>query len=57
MPTFDDAFDGVRTALKQQFGLAACEFDGLGPFEAMVAVVLDRAVKGGHWRDGLDGLG
>jgi endonuclease III related protein len=57
MPTLDHAFDAVRTALIRQFSTATEEFEGLGPFEAMVAVVLDRSLGGGRWRAALDGLG
>ncbi len=56
MPTLDDAFEAVRTALVEHFGPAANDFEGLAPFEAMVAVVLDRAMGGSRWRAALDGL-
>ena len=35
----------------------ADDFEGLAPFEAMVAVFLDRALGGARWRAALDGLG
>jgi endonuclease III related protein len=57
MPTLDDAFGAVRTALIRHFGPARDDFEGLAPFDAMVAVVLDRALGGGRWRAALDGLG
>ena len=41
----------------RHFGPATDEFEGLAPFEAMVAVVLDRALGGARWRAALDGLG
>jgi endonuclease III related protein len=56
MPTFDDAFDGVRAALTRQFGSAPREFEDLAAFDAMVAVLLDRSLGAGRWRLALDGL-
>ena len=56
MPTLDDAFDAVCTALIRQFGPAADDFEGLTPFETMIAVVLDRGFGAGRWRAGFDGL-
>ena len=61
MPTLDDAFEAVRTALLRHFGPATHDFEGLAPFEAMVAVVLDRALGGSSLagrarRPGDDGL-
>jgi endonuclease III related protein len=57
MPTLDDAFEAVRTALNRHFGPAVDDFAGLAPFDAMVAVVLERALGGARWRAALDGLG
>jgi endonuclease III related protein len=56
MPTLSDAFDAVRVALIRQFGAATDQFDGLAPFEAVVAVVLDRSLGAAHWRAAFDGL-
>ena len=42
MPTLDDAFPAVCAALVEHFGRPAADFEGLAPFEAMVAVLLDR---------------
>jgi endonuclease III related protein len=57
MPTLDHAFEAVRTALILQFGVARNDFEGLAPFDAMVASVLDRALDGARWRAALNGLG
>jgi endonuclease III related protein len=56
MPTLSDAFDAVRTSLLRQFGVATDQFEGLAPFEAMVAVVLDRSLGAAHCRAAFDGL-
>jgi len=56
MPTLDDAFLAVRSALAEHFGPPAAGFDDLAPFEAMIAVVLDRSLGGERWRSALDGL-
>jgi endonuclease III related protein len=56
MSSFSDAFDSVRTSLLRQFGPAKDEFESLEPFEAMVAVVLDRHLRAGRWRAAFDGL-
>ncbi len=50
MPTLDDAFSAVRDALVEHFGEPAADFEGLAPFEAMVAVLLDRELGGGALR-------
>jgi endonuclease-3 related protein len=57
MPTLDDALKAVRTAMIRQSGPVADDLEGLVPFDAMVAVVLDRALGGSRWRAALDGLG
>ena len=57
MPTLHDAFEAVRTALIRHFGAAADDFEGLPPFDAMVAVVLNRALGSARSRAALDGLG
>jgi endonuclease-3 related protein len=57
MPTLDDSFEAVHTALIDYFGPPLTEFEGLDPFEAMVAVLLDRATSGTGSKAGLEGLG
>jgi endonuclease-3 related protein len=57
MPTLDDAFEAIRTDLVRHFGPAKDDFAGLAPFDAIVAVVLERALGGVRWRAALDGLG
>ncbi len=57
MPTLDDAFDTVHSALVARFGLpprSLCE--GLGPFEALCAVLLERTVGPQKAVAVLDGL-
>jgi endonuclease III related protein len=44
MPTLDAAFSAVHSALVARFGLPPALFQGLGPFEAMCAVVLERTL-------------
>jgi endonuclease-3 related protein len=44
MPTLDDAFSTVRSNLAARFGRPRALFEGLGPFEAMCAVLLERNV-------------
>jgi endonuclease III related protein len=56
MPTLDDAFGAVRTALTRHFGAAADEFEGLAPFDAIVAVFLERSLGSARWRAAFDGL-
>jgi endonuclease III related protein len=56
MPTLDDAFEAVRTALTGHFGPGTDNFDGLAPFDAMVAVFLDRSLGAARWRAAYDGL-
>ncbi len=47
MPTLDDAFPTVRDALAERFGEDGVRIlRGLDPFEAMVAVLLDREIGG-----------
>ena len=57
MPTLDHAFEAVRSAMIGHFGAAADDFEGLAPFDAMVAVVLKRALGGERGRAALDALG
>jgi endonuclease III related protein len=42
MPTLDDAYSAVHSALVARFGPPPRLFDGLGPFEAICAVLLER---------------
>jgi endonuclease-3 related protein len=56
MPTFDDAFDVIRHASGEHAGATVAEFDGLPPFEAVVAVFLERGPAGARWRAALEGL-
>jgi endonuclease III related protein len=57
MPTLDDSFEAVQTALLDHFGPPPTEFEGLDPFEAMVAVLLHRATGRTGSNAGLEGLG
>jgi endonuclease-3 related protein len=56
MPTLDDAFPAVRAALVEYFGRTSAHFDHLDPFEAMVAVLLDRTIGGPRGLAALEGL-
>jgi endonuclease-3 related protein len=56
MPTLDDAFSTVCDALAEHFGPFQADFEGLAPFEAMIAVVLERELGGARWRAALAGL-
>jgi endonuclease-3 related protein len=56
MPTLDDAFETMHSALVDAFGSAPSHFEGLAPFEAMVAVLLARSLSESNWRTALDGL-
>ena len=56
MPTLDDAFSTVCEALIEHFGPPPADFEGLAPFEAMIAVLLDRELGGSRWSAALDGL-
>jgi endonuclease III related protein len=56
MPTLDEAFETMQSALVDAFGSARSEFEGLAPFEAMVAVLLSRTLGESTWRTALDGL-
>jgi endonuclease-3 related protein len=56
MPTLDDAFDTIRSALVAAFGRPPSAFAGLAPFEAMIAVLLARTLGESSWRAALDGL-
>ncbi len=55
MPTLDDAFDTLHDALVDHFGSAPDDFAGLDPFEAMIAVLLEREL-GGRFRAALGAL-
>ncbi|MGP0067470.1 MAG: endonuclease III [Isosphaeraceae bacterium] len=56
MPTLDEAFETLHSALVESFGSARSEFEGLAPFEAMLAVLLARTLSESNWRSALDGL-
>ncbi len=56
MPTFDEAFGILQSALDDAFGPAGSDFEGLEPFEAIVAVLLDRNLAVSSWRPVLDAL-
>ncbi|MFI5460957.1 MAG: endonuclease III [Isosphaerales bacterium] len=56
MPTLDEAFSTVCEALADHFGPPPADFEGLAPFEAMIAVLLDRELGGARWSAALDGL-
>jgi endonuclease III related protein len=57
MPTLDDSLDTVRTALLDYFGPPPDDYTSLDPFEAVVAVVLDRGTGGVGSKAGLERLG
>jgi endonuclease III related protein len=56
MPTLDVAFPLVSRALVDQYGRAPSDFEGLGPFETMVAVLLARSMRPETWKAGIVGL-
>ena len=56
MPTLDEAFETMHSALVDAFGSAPSHFEGLAPFEAMVAVLLARTLSESNWRTALEGL-
>jgi endonuclease III related protein len=56
MPTLDDAFPTVYAALVEHFGPPEGGFEGLAPFEAMIAVLLDRTLAKARARAALDVL-
>jgi endonuclease-3 related protein len=56
MPTLDEAFPVVCDALVDYFGEFSGDFEGLDPFEAMVAVLLDRELGGTRWKAALNAL-
>jgi endonuclease III related protein len=57
MPTLDDAFSPVSSALVDHFGQPPSDFEGLDrPFEVMVAVLLARNLGRVSWKSVLDGL-
>jgi endonuclease-3 related protein len=56
MPTFEHAFPAVCAALVEQFGGSDQEFAGLAPFEAMVAVLLERELGSTRLPRALDAL-
>jgi endonuclease-3 related protein len=56
MPTLDESFETLQLALVATFGHARPEFEGLPPFETMIAVLLARTLGESAWRTALDGL-
>jgi endonuclease-3 related protein len=56
MPTLDDAFPTVCAVLAEHFGEPPAGFRDLAPFEAMLAVVLGRAVGASRARRAIEGL-
>jgi endonuclease-3 related protein len=57
MPTLDDAFSTVHSALVARFGLPPASLcQGLGPFEAMCAALLERNLGPQKAAAALDGL-
>ena len=57
MPTFGEAFEDVSGALARDFGRHPSDFEGLEPFEAMIAVLLERKAGQARWKAAFDGLG
>lgn len=55
MPSFDDALPLIRAAAHSE-GAVAGRFDGLDPFGAMVAALLDRQVGTAIWRPAIDAM-
>jgi endonuclease III related protein len=53
MPTFD----AVHQALVDHLDLPQSEFEGLAPFEAMIAVLLARTLGPSSWSAAIDALG
>jgi len=56
MPTLEHAFSAVCDSLVEHFGEFNDDFEGLAPFEAMIAVLLDRELGGARWSAALDAL-
>jgi endonuclease-3 related protein len=56
MPTLADSFSTVCQSLVEHFGRPPHDFAGLAPFEAMVAVLLERELGASRWRSALDAL-
>jgi len=58
MPTLDSAFPTVCEAIGEHFSLPPADLDleGLAPFEAMIAVLLERELGEARWSAALDGL-
>jgi endonuclease-3 related protein len=56
MPTLDDSFSTLCQSLAEHFGRPADDFEGLAPFEAMIAVLLERELGGTRWRAALESL-
>jgi endonuclease-3 related protein len=56
MPTLLEAIEPAYRALTEQFGRTPAGFEGLEPFEAMIAVLLERAAGPLRWKAALQGL-
>jgi endonuclease-3 related protein len=56
MPTLDDAFPAVCDSLVAHFGEPETSFEGLAPFETVVAVLLDRELGDDRWPLALEAL-
>ena len=56
MPTLNESFEPMYSALVSAFGSAPADFEGLDPFESLVAVLLSRGLAESTWRPVLDGL-
>jgi endonuclease-3 related protein len=53
MPSLDQAFSTVCDALVEHFGPPEADFEGLAPFEAVIAVLLDHELGGARWHSAL----
>jgi endonuclease-3 related protein len=57
MPTLDEVFADVCSELAQHFDRPTSDFEGLEPFEAIIAVLLERKAGQARWKAALDALG
>src|SRR5690348_3399127 len=56
MPTLDHAFPAVCDSLVAHFGPPEANFEGLAPFENVIAVLLDRELGGARSSVALEAL-
>lgn len=56
MPTLDDSFPTLCPSLTKAFGRPVDQFGGLAPFEAMIAVLLERELGSLRWRRAVEAL-